>query len=158
MNLSVTNIKPRVIILVGLPAAGKSTLARELEKNDYCVVNQDMQGSRISCEVLMRAALRAGLNVVVDKCNMSKKQRAAWIKIAKHFDARVECVLFIPHMHNSIKNALQREDSDTYAEIEKIIRRYQDEYQRPALDEGFDHISYRYSYDPSSYDNSNGSA
>jgi predicted kinase len=153
----VKNIK--VVVLVGLPASGKSTLALQYEKNDYCVVNQDTQGSKISCETLMRAALRAGLNVVVDRCNMSKKQRANWTKIAKQYDARIECVLFIPHAKNSIKNALLRDHSNfpkEYLEIEKAIRRFQSEYQRPSLDEGFENIVYRESYDSGSEYNAYG--
>lgn len=144
------SIKSRVVILVGLPASGKSYLAKEYEKNaDYVVINQDTQGSRITCEVLMKAALRAGLNVIIDRCNVSKKQRAPWIDIAKQYDARVECLLFIPHMNNSVANALAREHVNfpkEEKEIKTVIRRFYDEYQRPSLDEGYEHITYCYTY------------
>ena len=76
---------PAVLVLVGLPGAGKSTLFAALNRRcpgRYCRVCQDILKSRPKCEKAARVALAQGLTPVIDRTNIDSKQRESWLKIA----------------------------------------------------------------------------
>ncbi|GIQ83981.1 hypothetical protein KIPB_005391 [Kipferlia bialata] len=73
-----------VVVFVGLPGSGKSTLFRDrYEGRGYVRVNQDELGSRKSCERMASRALKAGRSVVIDRCNFDRSQRAHWVRLAE---------------------------------------------------------------------------
>ena len=94
--------KPEVLVLVGLPASGKTTYAREwlLEDPTHRMrINFDdlrlelygpqwvfnySQEKLMKIEAYSRAdmALRAGKSVVIDNTNLTEKAREPWIKLA----------------------------------------------------------------------------
>lgn len=47
------------------------------------LVLQDKLGNRKKCENAAVDALQAGREVVIDRCNFDKGQRAVWINIAR---------------------------------------------------------------------------
>jgi predicted kinase/predicted phosphohydrolase len=76
--------KPEVIVLVGIPGSGKSSVARILQnKYGYVRINQDELGSRGACVEAATQALKLGKGVVIDRCNVDAGQRAPWIDLAK---------------------------------------------------------------------------
>jgi bifunctional polynucleotide phosphatase/kinase len=69
---------PEVVIMVGYPASGKSTVARSLA--GYHIVD----GDRLKTEVAMVRDAKAHLGPVVFDCTGgSKKKRAAFVRFAK---------------------------------------------------------------------------
>lgn len=48
---------------------------------------QDVLGSRRACEDAVAAALAAGAEVVVDRCNFDEQQRSTWVALARRFRA-----------------------------------------------------------------------
>ncbi|GLC33747.1 hypothetical protein PLESTB_000111500 [Pleodorina starrii] len=70
------------LILVGVPGAGKSTLSKRFSAFGWRHINQDELGDRQACEDAVRAALRAGQHVVIDRCNIDYTQRAQWVRLA----------------------------------------------------------------------------
>lgn len=84
----------RLIVLVGLQGSGKSTFAALLEEAGWCRVSQDDLGTRHKCELLTKAELGRGINVVIDRCNFDASQRAHWIRLARDYGAVVGCVVF----------------------------------------------------------------
>lgn len=93
-------MRPEVYLLIGLPASGKTTLAKEWVAEDPDAriwLNYDKARlargmtvwNRKEEEEMKKAvreacisALRAGLSVVIDNTNLSKGARAAWAQIA----------------------------------------------------------------------------
>lgn len=74
--------KPHLLVLVGVPGSGKSTVAERLRKEaGWAVVSQDVLGDRRACESATAKYLRQGRNVVVDRCNFDVRQRATWLQV-----------------------------------------------------------------------------
>ena len=82
-----------VIVLVGTPGCGKSTfcgaLNDELARSNAIPgcpmpqpvrVSQDDLGGRKACEALSESALRAGHNIIIDRCNFDQQQRSTWLR------------------------------------------------------------------------------
>ncbi len=70
-----------MVVLVGSPGAGKSTLVR-LHFQTYCRINQDSLKTFAKCKQACEEALTKGQSVVIDNTNRDVKTRALWIEIA----------------------------------------------------------------------------
>ncbi|KAL8622446.1 hypothetical protein ACOMHN_034111 [Nucella lapillus] len=82
-----------MIVMVGLPASGKSTLRkRYLERHSYVTVNRDTLGTAEKCIKVAKGSLMEGKSVVVDNTNPSMSARAAFIKVAKSAGAACRCL------------------------------------------------------------------
>lgn len=82
-----------VVLLVGPPATGKSTLALQFERQGYVRVNRDTLGSLEKCIHTARAALSGSSgqsasrkSVVVDNTNLDRATRGKWIGLAKELN------------------------------------------------------------------------
>jgi aprataxin len=79
-----------MIILVGLPGAGKSTFATSLIQQSperFARVNQDSvkngkRGTRDMCINTATSALRQGINVIIDRTNVTPEQRKYFLDTA----------------------------------------------------------------------------
>ncbi|KKN93681.1 hypothetical protein LCGC14_0195140 [marine sediment metagenome] len=95
-------MKQKMIMMVGYPGSGKSTYARTLVRHGYRIINQDAEGgagslNREKCEALMEHYLMSGQNVVIDRCNINKKQRSTFIILARNINPEliIECIVMI---------------------------------------------------------------
>lgn len=97
---------PKLILLKGLPASGKSTKAKEIvEQGGWVRVNRDLlrtmlhfdnftsrnEGRTVDAEkALVRSFLTSNMNVVVDDCNLNPKNRDMWSGIARDCNSKFE--------------------------------------------------------------------
>jgi predicted kinase len=87
-----------LVILVGLPGAGKSTFFRQRFAATHEHISRDelrrLREPLRRQEQLLERALAAGRSVVVDNTNVSLKDRAALIAIGRRHGARLSVYLF----------------------------------------------------------------
>ncbi len=90
------NNKPKVVVLQGVPASGKSTYAKSLDPNKWIRINRDdirrmMGGYMVSkreniiTEIesdMVKNALRDKWNVCIDDTNLNPKTINLWKEIA----------------------------------------------------------------------------
>lgn len=94
-----------------LQGAGKSTFSHALISSAVSTwerVNQDSLKSRQRCERASIAALQQGKNVIIDRCNFDKKQRATWVSIAAAAGATCFALWINIPKNESAERAMQR--------------------------------------------------
>ena len=142
-----------LVILCGLPASGKSRLARDVFEATagFARVNQDTLKTIEQCEAAARDALVRGQSVVVDNTNLTRELRARWTKLARTCDdrgggaVRVACVVVAtPRETARHLAALRRlypptaEDANHSVVPDVAVRQLAAKFEPPASDEPFD--------------------
>ncbi|GIL68459.1 hypothetical protein Vafri_21736 [Volvox africanus] len=134
-----------VLVLVGIPGAGKSTLCKRLASSGWRHINQDELGSRRSCEDSMRMALCAGQHIVIDRCNHTEAQRSHWIRLSKECGiggiSLIALQLLLP-LEICKDRARSRVDHPTLGmhNCDEVIDRFYSEFTEATAIEGFDRI------------------
>lgn len=97
--------KPKLKVLVGLPASGKSTAAKELEKQGWVRVNKDTIRKELfgdnwthkkEKEVVkeeteqITAGLKSGKDVVVDSTNLNPSHISRFKRLARELEAEMD--------------------------------------------------------------------
>ena len=131
-----------LIILIGLPGAGKSTYFRAHFAATHVHISKDlMPNARRRDDRQERdieAALSAGKSVVVDNTNPSREVRAPLIALGRRHGARIVAVYFETDVRTAIMRNRQREgrarvpDVAIFATRKKLVP--------PTLEEGFDEV------------------
>ena len=129
-----------MVILIGLPASGKSTFGRERFASHACV-SKDLMGRSVRDKGERQAreievALSAGRSVVVDNTSPRVEDRAPLIALARRFGARAVGYFFEPDVKASLGRNERRSPKVPKVAIFLANKRM----QRPSLAEGFDEL------------------
>ena len=133
-------MKNKIIVLVGPPAAGKTTFARELAKagTPYVIVNRDSiregrgeywipeQEDYISDieEYGVRSAIKRNLIPIIDATNLNPKTIEKWENLAKELNCEIEYKKFyIP-----FKEALERDSKRERSVGKKVLINFYTKY------------------------------
>jgi predicted kinase len=127
-----------MVLFIGIQATGKSSLYLERFFRTHVRVNLDMLKTHHREDLLVRACLEGKTSFVVDKMNLTKVDRAAYIGPAKAAGFRI-CGYFFD---SSLAGALQRNARRDSAERvqEAGIMGAAKRLQPPACSEGFDQL------------------
>lgn len=133
-----------LIILIGLQASGKSAFRRtHFSNTHFCISKDDFPKAKkrnLRQHRMLEEAFRQGLSVVVDNTNPTIEDRAALIRLAQTFQAKVTGYYFESIVADCLKRNHERQgiarvpDVALFSTIKKM--------QLPSYSEGFDKLFY----------------
>lgn len=147
-----------LIIMTGNIGSGKSLISSKYAKNGYVVVNMDSITRMIgggeyglydsakkdiyhSAEKsIIYSALDRGFSVVIDRTNMDKKRRSAYIDLGKSFNADIISYDFGPGTVEGYQRRIQSPygiPADQWSEVFDFMEK---SYEKPSIEEGFNEI------------------
>lgn len=144
-------IRPKCIILCGIPGSGKSTYAQSFEELGWVHLSSDLirkelygdesiQGNPNEVFSLMQKmavdALNNGKSVIYDSTALTRKDRAGIIAACPKF-AKIECKVIWAPIETCIERDATRERTVGKEVIDKMLKRF----QFPFHDEGIDEIN-----------------
>lgn len=144
-------IRPKCIILCGIPGSGKSTYAQSFEELGWVHLSSDLirkelygdesiQGNPNEVFSLMQKravdALNNGKSVIYDSTALTRKDRAGIIAAYPKF-AKIECKVIWAPIETCIERDAARERTVGKEVIDKMLKRF----QFPFHDEGIDEIN-----------------
>lgn len=146
--------------MMGFPAAGKSSVAREFEKKGYTVLNRDRVGGTVA-ELLPRfqQLLKAGKDVLLDNTFPTAESRKPFIEMHRKWTdaglAPMSCLWMGTSIEDAQVNACHRlvqhfGHLPTPEEIKAskspniyppaVLFKYRKEFEAPTTEEGFDKV------------------
>ena len=143
----------KFIMMIGLPASGKSTVAKELQKQcKDCVIissdtlrkelfgdeNDQSDNERVFKTFYKRVhqALSEGKSVITDATFINFKKRVGILDIAKRFPCKKEACLILKDVADCIRDDKRRERCVEAEVIYKFLK----SFGVPFTEEGFDEI------------------
>ena len=145
------NKNKTILILVGVPACGKSTFAREFIKGKSTWIRVNRDDIRLMCgdywvpsreglintleETSITSALEQGYNVIIDATNLNPKTKVKWEGIASKFNANVEYKEIVIPYKEAVKRDKNRDLQVGEDTIRTFYRKYYPELLTSELDE-----------------------
>ena len=140
-----------LILLVGPSGSGKSSLAKELIEQDgehvaaTVYINQDSQGK--DHLALFQKALTENKDIIVDRMNFNKQQRARYLNPAKERKYETKIIVLHENYETCLKRCVKRignhETVHTKEDAQNALNMFFSKYERPTYDEA-DVIDFRY--------------
>ena len=130
-----------LIVLIGLPAAGKSSFFRERFSATHALISKDLMPRALrdkSARQLSELArlLGSGASVAVDNTNPRLVDREPLIAVGRRFGARVVGYFFPPDVAGSLRRNQGREGTARVPKVAVFLAQRQ--MQPPSMTEGFD--------------------
>jgi predicted kinase len=130
------------VILIGLPASGKTTFYRERFAATHTHVSKDLlrnsQRSDRRQAQLISEALADGRSVVVDNTNATAQIRAPLIALARTYGATVVGYYFATEAADALRRNRARQGRERVPDV--AIFAIRKRLQPPSVDEGFDRL------------------
>jgi HAD superfamily hydrolase (TIGR01662 family) len=100
----------KIVVIMGINAAGKSTLVQQFTSQNFQRINRDLTGGDLEGQTEIAAdALHNGVDLVVlDNTYPTRKSRASLIKLAKEVKAEIDCYWLLTSLEDAQINACLR--------------------------------------------------
>jgi predicted kinase len=130
------------VILIGLPASGKSTFFRERFAGTHDHVSKDLfrhnRKPQRRQEQLIAESLASGRSVVVDNTNPNIAVRAPLIAIARKYGAQVSGYYFVTEAADALRRNRARQGRERVPDVAIFTARKR--LEPPTAAEGFDRL------------------
>jgi bifunctional polynucleotide phosphatase/kinase len=128
--------KPELVIMVGYPASGKSTISNEIfKKRNYEIVDGDTYKTVPKILKSTSEHIKNNKSVVIDATNSSIEKRSKYIELAKLNNYSIRCIHMTTSLEESYKrNKTRLEDNQIPKIAYSVYTKYYDE---PTEKEGF---------------------
>jgi HAD superfamily hydrolase (TIGR01662 family) len=151
-----------VVIVLGAPASGKTTVAEEYVAEGYARLNRDRAGGTIADLLPKLDSLlsTSSKGVVLDNLYTTAQSRKGVIDVAKKHDVPIKCVWQSTNLEDSQYNSVSRMvrkygrllspveikengKNDPNCFPPAVLFAYRKDFQKPEITEGFTNIEYR---------------
>jgi tRNA uridine 5-carbamoylmethylation protein Kti12 len=135
---------PELIIMIGPPGSGKTTLSRTFSSR-FMRSNQDELGKEGHL-IAFTNSLNAGHNIIIDRMNFSKEQRERYLTPAKKRGYKTKIIVLHENFDTCLERMKLRENHPTIKDektARKVLNFFYSKYERPTPDEA-DEIEFRY--------------
>lgn len=146
-----------IAIVMGINAAGKSTVVETFTKDFYQRINRDQTGGDLEGQTEIASdALNNGVDkVVLDNTYPTKKSRASLVKLAKDLRAKISCYWLTTSLEEAQMNACIRmvrkygylPGPDDFGKLKDpnafppaALFHYRKIFEKPTTAEGFDEV------------------
>lgn len=130
------------VILIGLPASGKTTFYRERFAATHSHVSKDLLGNNRRAdrrqEELIAESLAEGRSVVVDNTNASVEVRARLIALARIHGATIVGYYFATEAADALRRNRTRQGRERVPDV--AIFAIRKRLEPPSMGEGFDRL------------------
>jgi len=129
--------------MVGMPASGKSFFVKSvLLPKGYVHINRDTLKTMPKCLQGTELALREGKCVVIDNTNPTKKDREAFLKLAKERGYVARCFrMKVDHMQCLHNNKFRYLSGDLQSAVPDVaFNTFKSNFQEPSINEGYEEI------------------
>ena len=128
------------ILLIGIPASGKSSFCKQRLYDTHLRLNLDMLKTRRKENIILQACLIAKAAFVVDNTNATKMARARFITPAKAARFQVIGYYFSSKVVEALQLNSQRTDKARVPD--KAVHGIAGSLELPQWEEGFDELWY----------------
>jgi predicted kinase len=125
------------VILIGIPATGKSSFFKERFADTHVRVNLDMLRTRKREARLVEVCLEAGISFVVDNTNPTRTDRCRYLALAKTKKVAVVGYYFSSRVEEALHRNSQRQGNACIPDTG--VRHIADRLEL-SMDEGFDEL------------------
>jgi bifunctional polynucleotide phosphatase/kinase len=122
-----------VVIMVGYPASGKSTISAHLAQAGYYVASGDSLKTSAKMIKAAETQVRQGKSVVFDATNPTIEKRAEYVEFAKKHGLPVRCI----HVATPIEVAQARNGAREHPVPKIVYNVYRKRFEPPTEAEGF---------------------
>jgi predicted kinase len=129
-----------VILLIGIPACGKSSFYRRYFSGTHLPVSRDMLRTPFRQKSLFEWCLAREQSCVIDDTNTTREVRATWIAAALAAGATVRGYYFQSKIDDCLGRNSLREGKARIPDAG--VRGHHSRLERPSLTEGFERLDY----------------
>ena len=127
---------PEVIIMVGYPGSGKSTIAAHIcSDENYKHIQGDVYKTSSKMRKAAKPFMQESKSIVFDATHSSRKKRKELIDFAKKFNYKVRCIHMTTSFDTSYKRNKLRSDKTQVPKIAYSV--YKKYFEEPQPEEGF---------------------
>ena len=126
----------QIIIMMGYPGSGKSTIAKNICKNDnFIYIEGDLYKSSIKMIKASLQHITQKKSIIFDATNSSSKKRKEYIDFGKKYNYKIVCI----HVSTSLEISYKQNKLRNYEKyVPKIAYSvYSKNYEEPKENEGF---------------------
>ena len=126
----------QIVIMMGYPGSGKSTIAKNISKNDrFIYLEGDFHKTSTKMIKASLEHIRQNKSIIFDATNSSSKKRQEYIELGRKYNYKIVCI----HVSTPLEVAYKRNKLRNYEKyVPKIAYSvYKKNYEEPNESEGF---------------------
>lgn len=130
------NINQEIIVMVGYPGSGKTTISEKFNKEKYVIISGDKYKTSKNMIKISKQYLINGKSVIYDATNPTIEKRKEYIDVAKKYNIEARCI----NVETDMVEAMFRNNQRNKVIPKITYYVYRKKYIEPSISEGFTEI------------------